>query len=61
MPHTNDVKIKALSSFIAENATQSCKPFPELPILMNGVLKHKTQAAIDACRELEANLTEPYK
>jgi hypothetical protein len=64
MSHKNGTsdRIKALSLFIAQNATQVSElRLGSKPNLTSGELDKMTQAVSDACRELEALLTEPHE
>ncbi|KAJ5900191.1 uncharacterized protein N7473_004261 [Penicillium subrubescens] len=64
MSHKNGTsdRIKALSLFIAQNATQVSElQLGSKPDLTSGELEKMTQAVSDACRELEALLTEPHE
>ena len=56
------MRIKALATFIADNSTQACKALSGLELVsQNGIRKNETQAIAEACRELEALLTEPHE
>lgn len=64
MTYTKDfnMRIKALATFIADNSTQACKALSGLELVsQNGIRKNETQAIAEACRELEALLTEPHE